>query len=87
MRLPPAKATSKAKAPSKPMSAVVEIRAINLRERVAYLSDGRTVPITTLFDHLGEETSDTAQAVAFVAGEGRQWLSLPVSDFEPATIH
>lgn len=67
------------------MPAVVQ--AINLHARVAYLNDGRAFPITSLIDHLGEETEDELEAVAFVAGVGREWFSLPISDFERATIH
>lgn len=59
---------------------------INLRGRWAQLTDGRTVPITNLLDVVGEETTDPAEAVSFVAGAGREWFSAPLSNFDPVTL-
>jgi hypothetical protein len=50
---------------------------ILMRARLAFLSDGREVPITNLFDAVGQETVDAALAVSFVAGKGDEWFSAP----------
>lgn len=61
---------------------MVDIEAINVVERQALLTDGRLVPITTFFDALGDECAPDANAISFVAGEGRDWFSAPLADFE-----
>lgn len=50
--------------------------AINCSARRAVLSDGSIFPITNFFDADGDEVSDAADAVRFVAGSdvrGRWW--------------
>lgn len=64
-----------------------DVEALNLTKRLAHLSDGRTVPITTFLDSFGEETNDLAEAALYVAGVGREWWSGPMSDFETGRAH
>lgn len=60
---------------------VPDVQAVNLRRRLALLTDGASVPITTLLDAEGDETEDAEQAVAFVAGAGRQWFSASLAHY------
>ena len=66
---------------------MIGVAAISVAQRWALLSDGRTVPITNLFDCRGEETADPAEAVSFVAGSERLWFSAPLADFERPVLH
>lgn len=61
---------------------MAEVEALNLTKRLAHLSDGRTVPITTFLDDRGDETNDLADASLYVAGAGREWWSGPLADFK-----
>lgn len=63
------------------------IHAISLPTRTVFLEDGRILPITNLFDAIGEETADPDEAVSFVCGSGRLWISDRLDSFEAATIH
>jgi hypothetical protein len=65
---------------------VTDVVSINMIERTALLDDGRTVPITNLFDAVGEETDDPREAVSFVCGAGRQWISDSIDHFDKVTI-
>lgn len=65
---------------------MTDVAFINLRGRWAELTDGRVVPITNLLDVVGEETADLREAVSFVAGDGREWFSAPLSNFDPVTL-
>lgn len=57
--------------------------AINLPERIARLSSGVVVPITTLFDGDGNQTDDIEDAVQFVCGSDtlHGWFNGPVEAF------
>lgn len=59
--------------------------ALNLRKRLALLSDGRTVPVTNMFDASGDDTTECAEAVSFVAGSGREWFCDSTAGFEEVT--
>jgi LDH2 family malate/lactate/ureidoglycolate dehydrogenase len=63
------------------------IQALNIPQRLALLSDGSTVPITNLFDALGDETTDPAEAVAFVCGRSGHWLCDLIANFETVLTH
>jgi hypothetical protein len=63
------------------------VEAANWPARVAILTDGTTVPVTHLFDADGDETSDTSEAVSFVAGEGDLWFSGLCADYEAVETH
>lgn len=65
---------------------MARVTAINLERRLALLDDGRTVPITNLFDASGDDTNDAAEAAGFVAGAGREWFADSVADYEGTTI-
>lgn len=65
----------------------MEVQALNLTKRLAHLSDGRVVPITSFIDAFGDETNDLAEAVCYVAGAGREWFSGLLSDFEALRLH
>lgn len=62
----------------------VDVEAVNLAGRFVLLTDGRTVPITNLFDGHGDETAELDDVVSFVAGEGQQWFAAPMRKFERA---
>lgn len=64
---------------------MAEVVAVNLAKRMALLDDGRVLPITDLFDHLGEETDSAFHATSFVAGEGRDWFSDAIAPYERQT--
>lgn len=64
---------------------MLTVVAVNVRERLALLSDGRTVPIVTLFDQLGDETDSAFHAKAFVAGADREWFSDDLATYERQT--
>lgn len=66
---------------------MTEIQALSLTQRLAFLTDGSAVPITTLFDAWGDETGDLADAVSFVCGAGRVWLSDRLDRFVTVTVH
>lgn len=61
---------------------MIAVQAINLGRRIALLNDGSTVPVTNLLDADGDETEAPAEAVGFVAGEGRTWFAGRVADYE-----
>lgn len=65
------------------MSGVV---ALHLTDRLALLADDRQVPITNLFDADGDETADPAEAVAVVCGEGMEWYSVNLAEFDKARV-
>lgn len=65
----------------------MDIQALSLSQRLAFLTDGSAVPITNLFDAWGEETDALEQAVSFVCGAGRVWLSDRLDRFETVTVH
>jgi hypothetical protein len=67
------------------VSALVE--ALNLTKRLAILTDGRTMPITSFIDVEGDETNDLAEAESFVCGAGREWWSGSLSAFETGRVH
>lgn len=69
------------------MTPVPTIHAISLPLRTVFLEDGRALPITNLLDAIGEETTDPEEAVSFVCGSGRLWLSDRIDSFQQATIH
>lgn len=64
------------------VQAAPDVEAINVADRLALLTDGRVVPITNLLDADGDETSDTAAAVGFVAGATGQWFAARIADYE-----
>lgn len=63
------------------------VEAVNLADRLALLSDGRTVPVTVMYCAGGDETDDPATAVTCVCGSGEQWFAVRLGDFDPATTH
>lgn len=62
------------------------IQVLLLKSRTALLTDGSAVPIT-LFDALGDETDDLAEAVSFMCGAGRVWVSDRLDSFEAVRVH
>lgn len=56
---------------------MAHVVAIHLPVRLALLSDGRSVTITTLLDVWGDETTDEKSAVSFVAGGGANGSATP----------
>jgi hypothetical protein len=65
---------------------MAEIVSIHLAGRLALLDSGETIPITNLLNAAGDETSEEAEAVAFVCGVGRHWFCDCVASYERATI-
>lgn len=65
----------------------MDIQALSVPRRLAFLTDGSTVPITNLFDAWGDETDDASEAVSFVCGAGRVWLSDRLDRFETVRVH
>jgi hypothetical protein len=65
------------------MAAIV---SIHLAGRLALLDSGETVPITTLLDMAGDETTDETEAVAFVCGVGRHWFCDALDGYDRATV-
>lgn len=65
---------------------MVDVQALNIKQRLALLTDGRMVPITTLIDGDGEETQNLSEAVSFVCGSGREWFSDLISHYEAVTV-
>jgi hypothetical protein len=69
--------------------------AINLAARRVYLDNGRTIPITNMYDAAAAETDDLDEVITIVAGNDEQgWYSLmleecPSGDFygTMATVH
>ncbi len=64
---------------------MVHVQSINIGRRLALLTTGQTLPITTLFDAEGDTTEDPAEAVAFAAGQGGMWFSGAVAHYAQAT--
>lgn len=62
---------------------MTDVVFVNVRKRFALLTDDRIVPVTNLFDVVGDDTNDPDLAVAFVAGEGREWFAAAIADFQP----
>lgn len=46
----------------------LDIQAVQLRQRLAMLSDGQVVPIVSMLDFEGEDTEEPHEAKAVVAG-------------------
>lgn len=67
-------------------NSVAEIFSIHLAGRLALLDTGETVPITTLLDACGDETTEDSEAVAFVCGVGRHWFCDALEGYEKATV-
>lgn len=63
------------------------IQAVNIGQRVAITDDGRTLPITNMFDASGAETSDPDEVLACVVGAGDEWFTIVLSDFEDVTLN
>jgi hypothetical protein len=61
----------------------MRVEAINRAGRIALISDGRCVPATNWFDITGEEC-EPEDAVSCVAGEGDDWFSVLLSEYETA---
>jgi hypothetical protein len=60
----------------------MRVVSLNLTKRFAVLSDDRIVPVTNLFDIVGEETTDEDEAVSFVAGADSEWFGGPLAAFD-----
>lgn len=58
------------------------VQAVNLRERVALLSDGSTVPVTRMMDSDGDDTDDIAECKGFVCGREGIWFFRMMADYE-----
>lgn len=65
----------------------LRVVAVDFGNMSADLSDGRTLPITNLFDAEGEETKDWRETDRFVCGEGSFWMAVPFDGFEVASIN
>jgi hypothetical protein len=65
----------------------MDIQALSVPQRLAFLTDGSTVPITNLFDAWGDETDDLADAVSFVCGAGRMWFSDRLDQYQTVRVH
>jgi len=66
------------------------VDGVNLRARLALISDGTTRPITNMLDVDGDETDDPADAVSVVCGgpdaAGRDcWWALDLADYDVVT--
>ena len=60
---------------------------INLSGRWALTAEGTIVPVTRMYDVLGEPTEDPAEAASFVAGVYPNLAAFGVAQFETKTIH
>jgi hypothetical protein len=65
---------------------MIEVDAVNRKDALLLLSNGRTVPVTNWFDITGEEC-EPFDAVTAVGGSDNQWFSVILSYFEPETTH
>lgn len=70
--------------------------AVNLAARRVHLDNGRTIPITNMYDAAAAETDDLDEVVTIVAGNDEQgWYSLmldespqsPVQPFSSGALH
>ena len=66
---------------------MARIIAVNLDQGYAVRDDLRTVPIITLYDSEGDETTDPAEAVAFTAGTRNQRWTEMLAPFVKVTVH
>ena len=65
------------------MPYVPDICAIDINHRIAVVDDGTLIPIITLVDDCGDETSDLVEAFGFVAGPYRgTWFTGRISSFD-----
>lgn len=67
----------------------VDVEAINLGRRLALLTSGEVVSISSFFDGDGDETLDPSATLAFTLRlPSGMWYSGAVSDFQnPPTRH
>lgn len=62
------------------------IIAINLSKRYVTTDDGRSLPITNLFDGDGEEVEREEDVQQIVCGQGAEWYRVFLTD-ELVTYH
>lgn len=60
--------------------------AISMDRATLIMSDASELPVTELFDELGEDTDDWDRAVSLCAGEGKTWYDALIRAFE-RTLH
>lgn len=60
----------------------VEIREVDLVNRLILTSDDRSLPITDLFDDHGHLTRDYNSAVMCIAGRPGEWLSVKLARYD-----
>lgn len=66
-----------------------ELRVVSfdLNGRLAWLNDGRQVPITNMFDEEREDTDDPESVFSFVAGsDDICWFGCFMSEYEKALV-
>ena len=71
------------------MTEDLDVEAINIAGRMVLLTDGQTIPITTLLDDFNEETDDEDDAAFLVAGPDARgkWWRIECDAFEPHKVH
>lgn len=67
------------------------VEAVNLKERIALMSNGEVLPIIKFLDMFGEDCDDPQEAVGAVAGPDAdgKWAAIMLSEFNfnKAAIH
>lgn len=66
--------------------AQIEIREVDLVNRIVLTSDYRSLPITDLFNDHGHETSDYNAAVMCIAGRPGEWLSVKLGRYHRSAL-
>lgn len=52
----------------------------NLEQKVMVDFDGQVYPIVTMYDEYGEETEDTSECMAFIAGREGYWVAVATDE-------
>lgn len=68
------------------MTGELTVTMIWKAKRLAVASNGVVYPITRLFDVWGDDC-DPEEAVTAVAGAGRTWFSIDLTQFQPPVLH
>lgn len=66
-----------------------DIVAVNVASKLVITDDGEQLPITNMFDELGDDCFDDDEAVGVVAGPDKQgfWWSITLEDYIDKVAH
>ena len=66
--------------------AQIEIREVDLVNRIVLTTDDRALPITDLFNDHGHQTGDYNAAVMCIAGRPGEWLSVKLGRYDRRSL-